>query len=525
MSDIIKDMIESPHPIYRRYNAYWHFLLQSYEGGVDYSNSMVLNSNQQQGILDAMFKYFVNGIQQQNQTVYGNLFMHPKERVEDYNRRVNMSYYYNFCAPIIDIYGDHLFKQPVIEDYEEIEDTIEQVKDNIDRQGSNIQEFRKNMSDMAQVYGHCFVIIDSPNISGTQVLTRKDQIDLNAFPYLTLYAPTKIKNWACDEFGNAYWVLVEESYESNKDPMAFSKDKVNSCYYRLWTREEWFLYDEEYSLIQKGTHGLGIVPIVCVFDKKSKKARNFLGISSIADIAFIARDIYNASSELRQILRDQTFAFLALQGTSDEYSAVDLGTGKGILYPENRNAPQYVSPPSDNARTYFDHIDRQVTKIFQLAKLEGGSANKNGQEATMQSGVSKAWDFNQTNSSLSSKSSNLEDAEMRIWQIFARWEGKEFTGSVQYPNEFSITSLMEDLTEAEKMARLELGKTADIEVKKAILTKKFPRKSQEDIEEMVGELEEMADKKDSVGSIVDRIRMLSNKDTATGGEKQGESNE
>lgn len=495
----IKEMIENPHRVNRRYCAYWDFLLQSYEGGIDYSNSRVLNSNQQgqSGIFDNLFRLFINGQQQNTQTIYGNLFMHPKERVDDYNRRVNMSYYYNFCSPIIDIYSDHLFKQAVNEKWGSIEPTIKLVNENIDRMGSSIQDFRRHVADMAQVYGHCFVIVDSPAISKTQeIVTRADQIEKRAFPYLTLYPPQRIKNWALDEFGQAYWVLVEETYDGNEDPSAYKDNATQECQYRLWTRTEWKLYDDEYNLIEQGTHSLGEVPIVCVFDKKSKRQRNFLGISQIADIAFIARDIYNSSSELRQILRDQTFSFLAIQGSSEEYGALDLGTGKALLYPEGRNAPVYVSPPADNARTYFDHIDRQIIKIFQIAKVDAGAGVSGAAKATpastgtmdTQSGVSKAWSFNQTNSSLSTKSSNLEEAELRWWQLFAAWEGVTFDGSIQYPNEFSITDIMDDINEAEAEATLSLGKSFNIEVKTAIVKKKFPRMDDQEIAKMVAEI-------------------------------------
>jgi hypothetical protein len=282
----IKDMVESPHPINKRYSPYWDFLLMSYEGGIDYSNSMLINSNQQQGIMDSIFKYFVNGVQQNTQTVYGNLFMHPKERVEDYNRRVNMSYYYNFCAPIIDIYGDHLFKQGVNADYEELEDSIALVGEDIDNQGSSISEFRKSVSDMAQILGHIFVIVDSPNVQAN-IRTRKDQIDNRAFPYFTTHLPQNVINWSLDSFGNANWVLIREIYDSNEDPLLYNKNKREKCLYRLWTRDEWYLYSDDYNPIEQGFHGLGEVPIVCVFDKKSKKCRNFLGVSSISDISFI----------------------------------------------------------------------------------------------------------------------------------------------------------------------------------------------------------------------------------------------
>lgn len=525
MQNNIKDIVNNPHPINSRYSAYWDFLLQSYEGGIEYSNSTLSKSSNQGGLMN-MFKVFINGVEQSTQAISGNLFMHTKEKVSDYQKRVAMSYYYNFCAPIIDIYGDHLFKQPVLEEFAEIEPDIQEVSKNIDRQGSSIQEFRKQISDLAQIYGHVFVVTDSPSISGSDVLTRKDQIDLGLFPYLSIYIPQNVINWALDEFGFPFWVLLRETYDGNKDPMSFDKNKTQTCLYRLWTRDEWYLYDDGYQLISQGYHGLGFVPITCVFDKRSKKARNFLGISSIADISFIARDIFNASSELRQILRDQTFAFLALQGTSDEYSSVDLGTGKGLLYPENRNAPQYVSPPSQNAEVYFSHIDRQISKIYQIAKLDSGGVSGQVSNpsspgiADNKSGVSKAWDFNQTNSSLSSKSANLEDAEMRIWKQFAAWLGKDFTGNIQYPNEFSISSLMEDLDEAEKESRLNMGKTFNVEIRKAIIRKKFPRKSDEDIDVMVKEIESETDKAEQGRTMADRVKSLLNV-TATGGQNRG----
>ena len=531
----IKDIVENPHLINKRYTSFWYFLLQSYEGGVDYSNSLLLQANNTPGILDTLWNYFVNGVQQNTQTVRGNLFIHPKERIEDYNRRISMSYYYNFCAPIIDIYSDHLFKQAVIEDFKEIKSTIDKVKDDIDRQGSSIEEFRRAMADMAQLYGHCFVVVDSPVVSDTEVVeTLSDQIEKRLFPYLCLYSPANVLNWSLDEFGSPYWVLLRESYDENSDPNEYKKNAKNECYYRLWTRKEWFLYNDDYELEDSGTHDLGVVPIVCVFDKKSKKARNFLGISSISDIAFINRDIYNASSELRQILRDQTFAFLAVQGTSDEYSDLNIGTGKGLLYPEGRNKPEFVSPPADNATIYFDHIDRQIIKIYQLAKIQNGGigGQSKGTSASTgitdtQSGVSKAWDFNQTNSSLSTKSANLEDAEMRIWQIFALWEGKTFTGSISYPNEFSISSLVDDLTEAEQIARVSLGATFDSEVKKAIVRKKFPRMDDSEIAMMDKEIEALSTKQqnDTMQTVkpttmAERIAAFKN-NTTTGGTKTG----
>jgi hypothetical protein len=522
----IKDIIENPHVIHKLNNNYWNFLLNSYEGGRAYCNADLPGSNSNASLMDRMFKVFADGREVNQAVVNGNLFRHPKERNDDYNDRIKMSYYYNFCAPIIDIYTNHLFKEAVLEDFGSIESTVDEISDNIDNKESSVVEFRKEVAETAQLYGHCFVLVDSPNIPSEEVLTRQDQIDQRVFPYATIFSPQSVINWSLDKFGNPYWVLIKELRDSNIDPLQYDPKNVLDWTYKLWTRNEWYQYDREYKQIAQGIHGLGIVPLVCVYGKKSKFAPAYLGVSDLADISFIARDIYNSCSELKQILRDQTFAFLAIQGDSSEYNELSVGVSKALLYPENRNAPQYVSPPPVNAQVYFDHIDRQVRKIFQLAKLEGGSAQQ-VQQATVQSGASKAWDFNETNSALSSKASSMEDGEIKIWKTLALWEGKEFDGSIQYPNEFSTQSIMDDLTELEKEARLGLGATFELEVKKAIHKKKFPRASEEDLEKMESEAESTGNPNQQVNgnagglSIRDRMPFLFKSKTPNSAEKGG----
>ncbi len=525
MSDT-KDLIESPHQTFKSYKDYWDFLLDSYEGGIDYCKAVVGQSSSSNSLKNWAFKIFA-GSRELKSNRSGNLFMHPKERWQDYNDRLQMSYYYNFCAPVLDIYTDHLFKQPINSDFGDIGDEVEERSDNIDNKGSSIEEFRKEMADLTQIYGHIFVIIDSLQFEGA-VKTKADLINNNLYPYFTFHHPQNIVNWALDEFGSPYWVLIRECLDGNPDPFNFNKENVCMMQYRLWTRQEWILYNCDYKEIGRGVHDLGVVPITCIFDKQSKKARNFLGISSIADIAFISRDIYNSCSELKQILRDQTFAFLAIQGNASEYDELSVGTSKGLLYPPDRAAPVYISPPSANAEVYFKHIDRQVSKIFQLAKLEGGSVQPpEGQSGIQQSGVSKAWDFNQTNSALSKKAGNLEDGETKLWQIYARWLDKEFDGSIEYPHEFSVNSLNEDLDECEKMMRLNLGAEFNKEVKAAIIQKKFPRMDKETVDSMIETMqtnEDMMGKGES-GRLADRIpslmKMAAEKNANSGGKFGG----
>jgi len=489
----IKKMIENPHNTYKKYRSEWDFLAESYEGGKDYIGDAIVDSHS-----------ISAGGEQLKLISSSHLFRHKKERTDDYKNRVKMSYYYNFCAPIVDIYTNHLFKNPIIEDWGNIKKIIEYRKENVDRMDSSIYEFRKEISDLAQIYGQMYVITDVPSQSGRTIMTAQDEIDNDMFPYFTAFHPQDVINWALDSFGKPYWVLVQETHDSNENPFTYDESTKPNIRYRLWTRTEWILVDGEGGEIARGTHGLGMVPITCFTNKKSKKMRNFLGISALADIAYISRDIYNSCSELKQILRDQTFAILTLQGSTGEYSEVSVGTSKALLYPPERTAPAYISPAPSNAEMQFKHIDRQVSAIFRLAKLEGASAEFKGQSATQESGVAKAYDFNETNQALSDKADNLQDGEMKMWRTFGAWKGIDFDGSVIYPKEFSIQSLNADLDEAEKSIKLNIGNMFNVEIKKAIIKKKFPRIPETMINKMVKELEDTEGKTEG-SRLVDRI--------------------
>lgn len=511
----VKDLIDSPNPVYSRNLNYWKFLLLSYEGGVDYANGFV---SPVMASRDGAIQVKVNGVLLKDKTG-GNLFKHKKERHADYKERIDMSYYYNFCAPIIDIYTNHLFKDSINEDWGSIKNIIEDRNDNIDRKWSSIIEFRKEMAELAQLYGHVFVVTDKPS-TDKEIVSLAQQQEEGLFPYLTLFHPQDVINWALDEFGQPYWVMLRETMNGNADPFAFDAKKTDVAQYRLWTRTEWILFNSSFEEIGRGLHPVGRVPVDIVYNKPSKKCRNFLGISEIADIAFIARDIYNKCSELNEIIRNQTFAILTLQGKSSDYDELSVGTSKALLYPRDSAQPAYISPAAENADVLMKQIDRQVHKIFQLAKLEGGTAAQK-EQVDSQSGISKAFDFQETNSALAKKAGHMEDGEMRIWDTFARWEGQDgFDGSISYPSDFNIQELSQDLEEAETTMRMSMGREFNIQVKKEIIKKKFPRITDEDRDKMIKEVEEKEGSTDGM-ALRERLPGFFNRNAAPNGGLNG----
>jgi hypothetical protein len=464
-------IIEGRHKVYLRYNGFWDFLLDSYEGGIDYTRAFMPISHNHSGVV----KIYVNGKQMNDERTRSNLFMHPKETNESYSSRVEMSYYYNFCQPIVDIYTNHLFKDPVVEDFGSLSMIIERVYNDIDGAGTSIPELRREICDLIQIYGHCFCLVENSIVNN--LISLDAALKQKSIPLIRVLQPQDVLNWELDDLGNPLWVLIRVIND-------------NVCSYRLITRDSYIVYDKDGVIIKEEDNHTGQVPIKCFFDKKSKKHKNFFGISAIADISFISRDIYNLCSSLNQIIRDQTFSFLAIQGDVSDYQGDNsIGTRKGLIYPLNTNVPQYVAPDRANADVIMSQIDRQVQKIYQMARIDGGSAEQL-QQVVSQSGVSKAFDFHETNSALVRKSNNMADAENSLWGLYAMSLGRVFDGNINYSSNFSVSSLNDDIEEAVSFGKLAIGNTFKSAVYENIIRKKFPRREDSEIKKMIKDMEE-----------------------------------
>jgi dsRNA-specific ribonuclease len=81
---------------------------------------------------------------------------------------------------------------------------------------------------------------------------------------------------------------------------------------------------------------------------------------------------------------------------------------------------------------------------------------------------------------------------------------------------------MDDLNEAEKMMRLELGELVNQEVKTAIIKKKFPRMAEEEVEKLINDMKqtETTASQGLSGSILNRVPSF-NRFSAAGNANSG----
>ena len=229
--------------------------------------------------------------------------------------------------------------------------------------------------------------------------------------------------------------IVEDINEDRAIIKVFTEETIST-----YEVEE---YEKEYSegearLIEEIENPIGVIPAVNVFNLRG--AKRPIGISDLADVAYLQQSIYNDYSEKEQLIRLANHPSL-VKTPNVEASA---GAGSIIEIPEDLEAnlkPYIIQPSGQNLDGIMKCIQNKVDAIDRITHM--GSVRATGNQIA--SGIALQTEFQLLNARLSEKADYLENAEEQIWSLFARWQNAEFDGSVNYPDTFDIRDWANDL--------------------------------------------------------------------------------
>jgi len=313
--------------------------------------------------------------------------------------------------------------------------------------------------------------------------------------------PRDVMDFRLDSRGNFLWVRIREPREERADPFYDCGLRIADCgipdpkseisnpksemAYRTWTRERWFLHDDDCVLLATDEHNLGRVPVVRVFNVESRKYAGF-GVSALSDISPINRSIYNWCSLNDEFLYRQCFNILAMP-EAPGVKRRKIGAGNALTYPiDAARPPHYIYPPVEPGEYLLKNIDAAIRQIYRLAVLGAAWGLDRPDRA---SGIAKVYDLYQTNQNLIKKAKNLEQAETEIGVIWGLWEGKKgFKPTVEYPVDFKISDVAEDLKNDFSVLRMNISESFDKALKKRVATRymKLPPK---ELKQVLGEIE------------------------------------
>jgi len=481
------DPILQTHPEFERLSPRWQFYADHYEGGIEYPAKM-------NPTLVATSSHSHPSPNYQGAKCY--LWQYPSEPGHRYEHRLNRAWFVDVLAPVVDFYAGAVGKGIQIERTGEGDWTA--ILDDVDLRGHSIEEFLQEARSNAAVYGLTFLHVDSTRAQGP-VITQADAVQQNVRPYLREILPTAMRNWRLDpQTGRILEAIFEGPPAASQSLLGDEEKPVQVLFY--WSTTEWRKYEVRKSeaglgALQVGgdAHSLGVVPIIPLFHKQCLRDGVLAGESLLKNSAKLANLLTNWASALDEAFENQMFAVPVLK-SKDKPSEIGVGTSSVLhLNPEEGEEFSYVTPETAPFEVSWEAFFRLISlaNIFmgvEAPNLEG--------KATVQSGVSKAWDYVKADKVMTRMATNEQESAKSALQFFALWMGKaEFPGTVQYPQEFDTSSLDDDLNQLLKAQAAGLPPSARKAMKKKYIAKALPsldEKTQHDIFEEIDNEPDMA---------------------------------
>lgn len=507
------------HPTYTTWAPKWRDLVCVYEGSGGFLNGSYIIHHPRE-MLDHSISQKVQvtetdpntGEQRTTERVVTVPNPNPQKPSPKLIERRKIASYENIAATIIDQKLDALTRQEParrVKGQNQDHDWITWANTDCDGSGTKLTDFMKDAKRLALLFGHSVIVMD--RVGGTEnPLTRAEQ----GTPALRLYSPLDMPDWLQDGTG----ALTEVKLFEVAPRTSLREPSVGETSYRLrYLNAETFEVVAETSkasasgktrvleseTIDKGPHGFGRLPVVILYSKR--RALTPLIGQSVLNDPQLHIDYYNLESELRELLRKQTFSIINVplgsgEGATDLASAqammgASTGTANVLFTPV---AATYISADKSNVDAYLEVKAAKLRTIYRLANVPFESDSKDAEaEGSLKL---KREDMNQI---LSGYATEMERAEVQIAELWFRgtygdsWqkEWDRVAPSVSYPDTFDVTPFEEILQRAEAALALPLGrsKTFITELSKQIAPLLLTDATPETMEAIFEEIEKLPD--------------------------------
>ena len=427
-----KDSITEIHKDYSETVGNWEYFIRSYNGGFDYTLGNYLN------------RY--------------NL-----ELDSEFNQRLANTPCDNHCKNIIQIYSSFLFRVRPSRDFADMQDepSLDSFLKDADLESNNLNSVIRQAQNYASIYGHCFMILDKPNITTS---TKADELNQDIRPYVSILTPENVFDWNYTRQANG-------KYELDYLKVREEVDREGGQYFRLWFPDRidtvYLPKNSEPRLIDSAPNTIGKIPAVILYNAKSHKRG--IGQSDLTDIADLQKSIYNEYSEMEQLIRLTNHPSL-VKTPSVNASA---GAGAVIEMPDELEPnlkPYLLQPSGQNLQSIMDSIKHKVDAINRIAHTGAVRSTKSG----ISSGVALQTEFELLNARLSEKADNLQLAEEQLFNLYALFQNTKFEGEINYPDSFNIRDYASDLMYFQQAKALNIGsptfnKEVDKEIARAVI--------------------------------------------------------
>ena len=401
------DDIVNKHEKYKKNIYRWKYYYDSYYGGQDYQTGQYLR------------KYLAE----------------EDDGYNEYGKRLANTPLDNHCRSVIDTYTSFIWRETPQREFGSLAENpaLEMFLKDADLEGRSYDAVMREATTLANIYGHVLLMLDKP---ASEANTLAEELAEGIRPYLVVITPDNILDWDWERKANGRYVI---SYLKIKE-----YEDEEKAIYRIWENDRVSVYEvddenEMYNLIEQYENAMGHIPATFLYGQRSHERG--MGISQIADIADVQKNIYNELSELEQVIRISNHPTLVMT------EGVDASAGAGaVIVIEDTDVdpqlkPYMLQPSAQSIGSILQSIETKIGMIDRMANL---SSMRSTSRATA-SGVSLKIERELLNVKLAQMADNLEICEEQLLGHFAHFYDLEFDGVIDYPDNFDMTDTYTEL--------------------------------------------------------------------------------
>ena len=412
-----------------------------------------------------------------------------REETSDFNRRKKLTYIPGHARSSINIIRNALAVQ--------LPDVVRKGSQSyLDAMARDVDTFQSSMSSFVAlkivpgllVQGKIYTVVDAPGVADGTTRAEDD-----GRPYIFTVAADDMLSWSYDSDGrvNAALMRLYEDVVDTETGLVVGTQLIFR-YYKLMAAGESFAGDGE--TVTAGATG-GV--LVWEVDKDGKETAPTV----ILDLTRVPITEFRAVASLMSEIADHQISMLNLASTDMDFlwrnnfpiyvemtpkgagairprgtrktsgsrstqTSVDgtgeagagksdrqrnVGTGKGVGYPEGTDKPGFIAPDVENLKASMAKQDSLATEIRVLTNL---SLTSMSVKALEQSGASKEADRIGEEAGLAYIGRILETGERDIAILWAMMEAESGETDVNYPQTYTLKSDEERQEEAKKLHEL-----------------------------------------------------------------------
>lgn len=358
-----------------------------------------------------------------------HLVPHARESAERYAARCALATYENHLRAACEQFVSYLQRRKPMRDIGGSPLAALLVQD-ADMGGKPLDAFMASLALELRARGSMLVLMDMPDTE--RPASMLEQIERRAVPYLRMIRPEDVCAFELDDETGAFRTVTISCMEE-------VAGKPQQCE-RTWDMAGWSLRFGE-RVLARGEHPFGMCPVMHI----TESGRPYPCVGKYAQIADLSLSLYNARSELSDLMRGQGFGVLAVQvppEAAHNYdapgAAATIGVHSMLLYPGE--APRFISPEAAPAQTYLAVIEQLTRSVARVSLADEQDPN-----GTPESGLARRMRFERLNADLAGFSAQLQALERRIWRMFATALGVQNVVTVEWPTDFNLVDSAAEL--------------------------------------------------------------------------------